>query len=89
MHVQLVNVDAPNVARVDGTLSMLTCQEYTIRSRFVAGGCFCLTGCVSSDKSAMASCMNSSVLSTIPTSWLSSSPSSYPTFMWGRWLYVV
>ena len=45
-HVQLVEVDAPDVAHGDGTLS--TCQEYSIRSRLV-------TGCVSSDKSTMAS----------------------------------
>ena len=41
-HVQLAEVDAPDVAHVDDTLSMLT-------------RCLLLTGCVSSDKSAMAS----------------------------------
>ena len=35
-------VDAPGVAHVDGTLSMLHMSiiHYIIRSRFVAGGCF-------------------------------------------------
>ena len=39
-HIQLVKVDAPDIAHVDGTLSMLNMSGYTIRSPFVAGGCF-------------------------------------------------
>ena len=54
VHVHLVKVDAPDVARVDGTLSMLNMSRIhnskSVRCRWRR-----LTGCVSSDKSAMAS----------------------------------
>ena len=54
MHVQLVKVDATDVARVDGILSMLNMSRIhnskSVRCRWLR-----LTGCVSSDKSAMAS----------------------------------
>ena len=53
-HVQLVKVDAPDVAHVDGTLSMLNMSRIH-NSRSVRGRWLLFTGCVSSDKSAMAS----------------------------------
>ena len=53
-NVQLVKVDAPDVAHVDGSLSMLNMSR-THNSKSVRGRCLLLTGCVSSDKSAMAS----------------------------------
>ena len=53
-HVQLVDVDAPEVAHVDGTLSMLNMSRIhyskSVRDRWLL-----LADCVSSDKSAMAS----------------------------------
>ena len=52
-HVQLVEVDAPDVAHVDGTLCMLNMSRIP-NSKSVRGRWFLLTGCVSSDKSAMA-----------------------------------
>ena len=53
-HVQLVEVDAPDVAHVDGTLSMLN-VSIIHNSKSVRGRCLLLTGRVSSDRSAMAS----------------------------------
>ena len=53
-HVQLMEVDAPEVAYVDGTLSMLN-MSIIHNSKSVRGRWRLLTGCVSSDKSAMAS----------------------------------
>ena len=53
-HVQLVKVDAPDIAHVDGTLSMLN-MSIIHNSKSVRGRWLLLTGCVSSDKSAMAS----------------------------------
>ena len=53
-HVQLVAVDAPEVAYVDDTLSMLN-MSIIHNSKSVRGRCLLLTGSVSSDKSAMAS----------------------------------
>ena len=53
-HVQLVEVDAPDVAHVDATLSMLNMSRIH-NSKWVRGRWLLLTGCVSSDKSAMAS----------------------------------
>ena len=53
-HVQLVEVDAPDVARVGGTLSMLN-MSMIHNSKSVRGRWLLLTGCVSSDKSAMTS----------------------------------
>ena len=53
-HVQLVKVDAPDVAHVDGTLSMLNMSRI-YNSKSVRGRFLLLTGCVSSDKAAMAS----------------------------------
>ena len=53
-HVQLVEVDAHEVAYVDDTLSMLNMSRIH-NSKSVRGRCLLLTGCVSSDKSAMAS----------------------------------
>ena len=52
-HVQLVEVDAPEVAQVDGTLSMLNMLIHNAKS--VRGRWLILKGCISSDKSAMAS----------------------------------
>ena len=53
-HVQLVEVDAPEVAHVEGTLSMLNMSRInnlkSVRERWLLW-----TGCVSSDKSTMAS----------------------------------
>ena len=50
----MVKVDAADVAHVDGTLNMLNMSRIhnskSVRDRFLL-----LTGCVSSDKSAMAS----------------------------------
>ena len=69
VHVQLVNVDAPNVARVDGTLSMFNMSRVhnskSVRGRWLLlldGLCFVGQVCHGE--------LNSSVLSTIPTSWL-------------------
>ena len=53
-HIQLVKVDAPNIALVGGTLSMLNMSRIH-NSKSVRGRWLLLTGCVSSDKSAMAS----------------------------------
>ena len=53
-HVQLVEVDAPDVAQVDGTVSMLNMSRIH-NSKSVRGGSLILKGCISSDKSAMAS----------------------------------
>ena len=50
-HVQLVEVDAPEVAHVDGTLSMSRIHN----SKSVRGRSLILKGCILSDKSAMAS----------------------------------
>ena len=47
-------VDAPDIAHVDGTLSMLN-MSIIHNSKSVRGRWLLLTGCVSSDKSAMAS----------------------------------
>ena len=53
-HVQLVEVDAPEVTHVDGTLSVLNMSRIhsskSVRVRWLI-----LKGCISSDKSAMAS----------------------------------
>ena len=53
-HVQLVEVDAPEVAHVDGTLSMLSMSKIH-NSKSVRGRSLILKGCISSDKSAVAS----------------------------------
>ena len=53
-HVQLVMVAAPEVSHVDGTLSMLNMSRIH-KSKSVRGRFLLLVGCVSSDKSAMAS----------------------------------
>ena len=53
-HVHLVDVDAPEVAHVDGTLSMLNMSRIH-NSKSVRGRWLILNGCISSDKSAMAS----------------------------------
>ena len=54
--VQLVAVNAPDVAPVDGTLSMTLLNMSRIHnSKSALGRWLLLTGCVSSDKSAMAS----------------------------------
>ena len=47
-------LDAPDIAHVDGTLSMLNMSRIH-NSKSVRGRWLLLTGCVSSDKSAMAS----------------------------------
>ena len=52
-HVQLVEVDAPEVTHVDGTLSMLN-KSIIHSSKSVRGSWLILNGCISSDKSAMA-----------------------------------
>ena len=52
--VQLVKVDAPEVTHVDGTLSMLNMSTLH-SSNSVRGRWLILKGCISSDKSAMAS----------------------------------
>ena len=53
-HVKLVDIDVPVITYVDGTLSMLNMSRIhnskSVRDRWLR-----LTGCVSSDKSAMAS----------------------------------
>ena len=54
MHVQLVKDDAPDVAHVNGTLSMFNMSRID-NSKSVRGRWLILTGCVSSDKSAVAS----------------------------------
>ena len=55
-HVQLVAVNAPDVAYVGGTLSMTLINMSRIHnSKSVRGRWLLLTGCVSSDESAMAS----------------------------------
>ena len=53
-NVQLVEVDAPDVAHIDGTLRMLNMSRIH-NSKSVRGRWLLLTGCVSSDKSDMAS----------------------------------
>ena len=53
-HAQLVEVDAPEVTHVDGTLSMLN-KSRIHSSKSVRGSCLILNGWISSDKSAMAS----------------------------------
>ena len=55
-HAQLVEVDAPDVAHVDGrpTLSMLNMSRIH-SSKPVRGRWLILNGCISSDKSAIAS----------------------------------
>ena len=56
-HVQLVEVDAPEIAHVDGrgsTRNMLDMSRIH-NSKSVRGRFLILTGCVSSYKSAMAS----------------------------------
>ena len=53
-HVQLVKFGAPDVAHVDGTLSKLN-MSIIHNSKSVRGRRLLLTGCVSSDNSAMAS----------------------------------
>ena len=53
-HFQLAEVDAPEVSHVDGTLSMLNMSRIH-NSRSVRGRWLNLTGCSSSDKSAMVS----------------------------------
>ena len=52
-HVKLVEVDAPDVVNVDGTLGMLNMSRIH-NSKSVRGRWLLLTGGVSSDKSAMA-----------------------------------
>ena len=55
-NVQLVEVNAHDVAHVGGTLSMTLLNMSRIHnSKSVRGRCLLLTGCVSSDESAMAS----------------------------------
>ena len=54
IYIQLVMVDVPDIAHVDGTLSMLN-MSIIYNSKSVRGRWLLLTGCVSSDKSAMAS----------------------------------
>ena len=51
-HVQLVEVDAPELAHIDGTLSMLNMSRIHT-SKSVRGRWLVLKGCISSDKSAM------------------------------------
>ena len=53
-HVQLVEVDALEVSHVDDSLSMLNMSRIH-NSKSVRGRWLLVTGCVSSDKSAMAS----------------------------------
>ena len=53
-HVQLVEVDAPGVTHVDGTLSMLNMSRIH-NSKSVRDRWLILKGYISSDKSAMAS----------------------------------
>ena len=53
-HVQLMEVDAPEVTHVDGTLSMLN-KSRIHSSKWVRGRWLILNGCISSDKSVMAS----------------------------------
>ena len=65
-HVQLVEVDAPEVAQVDGTLSMLNMSRIH-NSKSVRGRSLILKGCISSDKSDTAS-WTAPFWSTIPTS---------------------
>ena len=56
-HVQLVEVDAPEIAHVDGRGSTRNMLDLSIihNSKSVRGRFLILTGCVSSYKSAMAS----------------------------------
>ena len=56
-HVQLVEVGAPEIAYVDGRGSTLNMLNMSImhNSKSVRGMFLILTGCVSSDKSAVAS----------------------------------
>ena len=53
-HVQLVEVNAPEVAHVDGTVSMLNMSRIH-NSKSVRGRSLISKSCISSDKSAMAS----------------------------------
>ena len=53
-HVRLVDVDAQEVTHVDDTLSMLN-MSIIHNSKSVRDRWLILTGCVSSDKSTMAS----------------------------------
>ncbi len=53
-HVQLVEVDAPEVTHVDGTLSMVNMSRIH-NSKSVRGRSLISKSCISSDKSAMAS----------------------------------
>ena len=52
-HVHLVDIDVPEVAHVDGTLSMLN-KSRIHSSKSVRGRWLLLNGFISSDKSAMA-----------------------------------
>ena len=55
-YVQLAKVNAPDVAHVDGILSMTLINMSRIHnSKSVRGRWLHLTGCVSSEKSAMTS----------------------------------
>ena len=53
IYIQLVKVDAPDIAHVDGTQSMLNMSRIH-NSKSVRGRWLLLTGCVSSDKSAIS-----------------------------------
>ena len=53
-HFQVAEVDSPEVSHVDGTLSMLNMSRIH-NSKSVPGRWLILTGCGSSDKSAVAS----------------------------------
>ena len=53
-HVQLVEVDAPEVAHVDGTLSMLNMSRIH-NSKSVRDRSLILKGCIPADKSATES----------------------------------
>ena len=53
-HIQLVEVDASDVAHVDGTLSMLN-MSIIHNSKMVRGSSLILKGCISSDKTVMTS----------------------------------
>ena len=54
-HIQLVKVDAPDIVYVDGTLRSILNMSRIHNSKSVRRRWLLLTGCVSSDKSAMAS----------------------------------
>ncbi len=53
-HVQLVEVDTPEVTQYDGTMSMLNMSRIH-SSKSVRGRWLILNGCISLEKSAMAS----------------------------------